>query len=116
MLSIYCLHLCKCSRTLTCENLWPRLQGPVPTSYLDEFRQAYLTFQYQRVYDPEKECLATMKEIPPDNTMEMPFIGAHLPADIAQAVGTGRMNPCTHQYWEDTLDAKPVPMVLPRGV
>ena len=116
MLSIYCLHLCKCSRTLTCENLWPRLQGPVPTSYLDEFRQAYLTFQYQRVYDPEKECLATMKEIPPDNTMEMPFIGAHLPADIAQAVGTGRMNPCTHQYWEDTLDAKPVPKVLPRGV
>jgi crotonobetainyl-CoA:carnitine CoA-transferase CaiB-like acyl-CoA transferase len=27
---------------------------------------------HQRVYDPEKECLATMKEIPPDNTMEMP--------------------------------------------
>jgi len=56
-----------------------------------------------------------MKEIPPHNTTEMPFIGADLPADIAQAVGTGRMNPCTHQYWEDTLDAKPVPKVLPRG-
>ena len=56
-----------------------------------------------------------MKPIPPDNTMDMPFIGAHLPPDIAQAVGTGRMHPCTHQYWEDTIDAKPVPKVLPQG-
>ncbi len=56
-----------------------------------------------------------MKPIPPDNNTDMPFIGADLPPDIAQAVGTGRMHPCTHQYWEDTIDAKPVPKVLPQG-
>jgi len=33
----------------------------------------------QRIYDPEKECLATLKPIPLDNTMDMPFIGGDLP-------------------------------------
>jgi hypothetical protein len=43
----------------------------------------------QRVYDPGNDCLCPLKPIPPDLTLDMPFIGADLPQDIAKAVGTG---------------------------
>ena len=41
------------------------LPQPVPTTYLTDFKKAYLTFQHQRVYDPERECLVTLKPLPP---------------------------------------------------
>ena len=39
----------------------------------------YIYILLQRIYDPEKECLATLKPIPLDNTVDMPFIGGDLP-------------------------------------
>ena len=126
------------------------LPQPVPTTYLTDFKKAYLTFQHQRVYDPERECLVTLKPLPPGlqvcvvwglgacdmcryadisicmcdmyvclhtctyppphthahtQTEDMPYIGTDLSQEVAQAISSGRMHPCTRQYWEDVVDA-----------
>ena len=126
------------------------LPQPVPTTYLTDFKKAYLTFQHQRVYDPERECLDTLKPLPPGlqvcvvwglfacdmcryadisicmcdmyaclsicacphththphtQTEDMPYIGSDLSQEVAQAISSGRMHPCTRQYWEDVVDA-----------
>ena len=38
-------------------------------------------------------------------TEDMPYIGTDLSQEVAQAISSGRMHPCTRQYWEDVVDA-----------
>jgi hypothetical protein len=39
-------------------------RASVPPDYVEGFRKAYRTFQYQRVYHPVEKRLVTLKPIP----------------------------------------------------
>jgi exonuclease-1 len=68
----------------------------VPKGYLEAFNQAELTFLHQRVFCPQKLTLVyhTEPELPIDDE-RMPFIGAYVEPEIAQAVARGDLNPIT---------------------
>ncbi|KAF7717025.1 Uncharacterized protein PECH_003160 [Penicillium ucsense] len=68
----------------------------VPADYLADFRQAELTFLYQRVYCPDAKRLVTLTA-PEDgiNLDELPFIGADVAGEIAAGVACGDLDPTT---------------------
>ncbi|KAL5323304.1 hypothetical protein ACEPPN_007838 [Leptodophora sp. 'Broadleaf-Isolate-01'] len=68
----------------------------VPKTYLDQFRQAELTFLHQRVFCPRARSLVlhTTPEQPLDLDT-MPFLGADVEPEIAQGVARGDLNPMT---------------------
>jgi len=68
----------------------------VPKTYLDQFRQAELTFLHQRVFCPRARRLVlhTIPEQPLDLDT-MPFLGADVEPEIAQGVARGDLNPMT---------------------
>lgn len=68
----------------------------VPVNYLEEFKQAELTFLYQRVFCPKKQDIVYLTE--PDASVDiesMPFIGAPVETEIARAIAVGDVNPIT---------------------
>ncbi|KAK3985609.1 hypothetical protein QBC44DRAFT_298714 [Cladorrhinum sp. PSN332] len=68
----------------------------VPENYLEEFKQAELTFLYQRVFCPKKQDIVHLTE--PDssiNISKMPFIGAPVDTELARAIAVGDVNPIT---------------------
>ncbi|KAK5662583.1 hypothetical protein OQA88_8496 [Cercophora sp. LCS_1] len=68
----------------------------IPDNYLAEFKQAELTFVYQRVFCPKAQEIVLLTE--PDHTVDvekMPFIGAPVPPELAQAIAIGDVNPIT---------------------
>ncbi|KAK0721429.1 hypothetical protein B0T21DRAFT_386296 [Apiosordaria backusii] len=68
----------------------------VPENYLEEFKQAELTFLHQRVFCPKKQDIVFFTEPGPAlNVDEMPFIGAPVETDLAQAIAAGDVNPIT---------------------
>lgn len=70
----------------------------VPADYLANFKQAELTFLYQRVFCRKAEKLVTLT--PPDkdvNLATLPFIGADMEAEIAVGVSRGDLDPTTKE-------------------
>lgn len=70
----------------------------VSENYLAQYKQAELTFLYQRVFCPEKKHLVLLTEpqaSSPLDVEEMPFIGARVEAEVAKAVAAGDVNPMT---------------------
>lgn len=68
----------------------------VPEDYMADFTKAELTFLHQRVYCPKKKELVFLTEPSAGQGVEdMPFIGAHVDAEIATAVAVGDVNPMT---------------------
>ena len=70
----------------------------VPENYLAAFKQAELTFLHQRVYCPDKQEIVFLTEPDPSMDVEsMPYIGAHVDAELARAVAVGDVNPISKQ-------------------
>lgn len=71
-------------------------KSKVPDNYLADFKQAELTFLYQRVFCPEKQELVFLTEPDPSIDVEsMPFIGAPVQPRLAQSIARGNVNPIT---------------------
>lgn len=73
-------------------------QYRVPADYLDNFKQAELTFLYQRVFCPKAGKLVTLT--PPEDDIdldELPYIGCDVDADIAVGVARGDLDPMTKE-------------------
>ncbi|KAL2257257.1 hypothetical protein VTK26DRAFT_422 [Humicola hyalothermophila] len=70
----------------------------VPENYLEDFKQAELTFLYQRVFCPKKQDVVLLTEPDPSvNIDEMPFIGAPVETELARSIAAGDVNPITKQ-------------------
>ncbi|KKK24408.1 hypothetical protein AOCH_004792 [Aspergillus ochraceoroseus] len=71
-------------------------QYRVPANYLQDFKQAELTFLYQRVFCPKAGKLVTLT-IPDGDVKleELPFIGGDMDAEIAVGVARGDLDPTT---------------------
>ncbi|KAJ4292944.1 Rad2 nuclease [Collariella sp. IMI 366227] len=68
----------------------------IPESYLDDFKQAELTFLHQRVFCPKKQDIVLLTEPEPSvNIDDMPFIGAPVATDLARSIAVGDVNPIT---------------------
>ncbi|CAG7960518.1 unnamed protein product [Penicillium nalgiovense] len=70
----------------------------VPADYLANFKQAELTFLYQRVFCRKAGKLVTLT--PPDNDINLatlPFIGADVEPEIAIGVSRGDLDPTTKE-------------------
>ncbi|GKZ73059.1 Rad2 nuclease [Aspergillus niger] len=85
-------------------------QYHVPSDYLDNFRQAELTFLYQRVFCPKAGKLVTLT--PPEaeiNLEDLTFIGGDVEPDIAVGVARGDLDPTTKEplVLKPSLAAKP---------
>lgn len=89
-------------------------QFHVPADYLANFKQAELTFLYQRVFCPDANKLVALT-VPEDgvNLEELPFIGADVNPDIAAGVACGNLDPTT----KDPIEMKPLAAgKLPLGI
>lgn len=70
----------------------------VPESYLEDFKQAELTFLHQRVFCPKKQDIVFLTEPGPAvNVDKMPFIGAPVETELARWIAAGDFNPITKQ-------------------
>ncbi|KAJ2904113.1 Exodeoxyribonuclease 1 [Zalerion maritima] len=70
----------------------------ISENYWSEFRQADLTFQYQRVFCPVKRELTLLTEPKtPIDVENMPFIGAPVEPALARAIACGDVNPITKE-------------------
>ncbi|OAQ66487.1 EXO1 protein [Pochonia chlamydosporia 170] len=68
----------------------------VSENYLTQLYQAELTFLHQWVFCPEKKELVHLTPLDGTRTAEeMPFIGAHVEPELAQAIAKGDVNPIT---------------------
>ncbi|KAJ5555191.1 hypothetical protein N7535_007632 [Penicillium sp. DV-2018c] len=70
----------------------------IPADYLANFKQAELTFLYQRVFCPKAQRLVTLT--PPDEDIildTLPFIGADMEPEIAVGVSRGDLDPTTKE-------------------
>jgi exonuclease-1 len=70
----------------------------VPESYLDDFKQAELTFLHQRVFCPKKQDIVLLTEPEPSVKVDdMPFIGAPIETELARSIAVGDVNPITRE-------------------
>lgn len=68
----------------------------ISENYLAQYKQAELTFMYQRVFCPKKKDLVLLTEPPassPLDVEEMPYIGARVGRELARAVALGDVDP-----------------------
>ncbi|OGM39483.1 exonuclease [Aspergillus bombycis] len=73
-------------------------QYHVPSNYLENFKQAELTFLYQRVFCPRAGKLVTLT--PPEddvNLEELPYIGGDVEPGLAVGVACGDLDPATKE-------------------
>lgn len=78
----------------------------VPPDYLQNFKQAELTFLYQRVFCPEAGKLVTLT--PPESHIkldELTYIGADMDPEVAVGVASGDLDPTT----KEPIILKPLP-------
>ncbi|QDS71442.1 hypothetical protein FKW77_003654 [Venturia effusa] len=70
----------------------------VPANYLDTFTQAERTFLYQWVFCPTANAVVNFSPLDDDlNLDDLPFIGKHVEANIAQGVARGALHPHTKE-------------------
>lgn len=70
----------------------------VSENYLAQFKQAELTFIYQRVFCPNKQELVLLTEPHPTSPLdieEMLYIGGRMDPELARAIAIGDVNPIT---------------------
>ncbi|KAF2814282.1 uncharacterized protein BDZ99DRAFT_506967 [Mytilinidion resinicola] len=68
----------------------------VPADYLDSFTQAENTFLYQWVFCPLlKQVVNFMDPEPGVQIEDLPYIGRHVPPNLARGVSSGDLNPHT---------------------
>ncbi|KAK2610414.1 hypothetical protein N8I77_003845 [Diaporthe amygdali] len=68
----------------------------VSENYLAQYKQAELTFLYQRVFCPKKKDLVLLTEPSASSTLDiedMPYIGAKISRELANAIAWGDVNP-----------------------
>lgn len=68
----------------------------ISENYLAQYKQAEMTFLYQRVFCPDKEDIVLLTEPHPSSALdieEMPYIGAKVDRDLAKAIAVGDVNP-----------------------
>jgi exonuclease-1 len=89
-------------------------QFHIPADYLENFKQAELTFLYQRVFCPKAGKLVPLS--PPEkdvNLEELPFIGRDVDAEIALGVALGDLDPTTK---EQIVLRPQAPRKMPSGI
>ncbi|KAH6623508.1 hypothetical protein F5144DRAFT_595660 [Chaetomium tenue] len=70
----------------------------IPETYLQDFKQAELTFLHQRVFCPKKRDIVLLTDPEPSvNVDDMPFIGAPVETELARSIAAGDVNPITKQ-------------------
>lgn len=72
----------------------------VSENYLAQFKQAELTFMYQRVFCPKKQELVLLTEphaTSPLDIEEMPYIGGRVDPALARAIAVGDVNPISKE-------------------
>ncbi len=70
----------------------------VPETYLEDFKQAELTFLHQRVFCPKKQDIVLFSEPEPSvNVDDMPFIGPPIETAMARLIAVGDVNPITRE-------------------
>lgn len=82
----------------------------VSENYLAQFKQAELTFIYQRVFCPNKQELVLLTEphvTSPLDIEEMPYIGGRVDPELARAIAVGDVNPISKE--KITVTALPGP-------
>jgi exonuclease-1 len=70
----------------------------IPEGYLEMFRRADMTFQYQRVFDPRKQCVVMANQPAPEVVISdetLVYIGPDIEAEIAAKVAKGLLDPMT---------------------
>lgn len=73
-------------------------QYRIPADYLENFKQAELTFLYQRVFCPKVGKLVTLTPPADDvNLDELPYIGSDVDGEIAVGVARGDLDPATKE-------------------
>ncbi|KAA8646006.1 hypothetical protein EYZ11_010629 [Aspergillus tanneri] len=73
-------------------------QYRVPADYLENFKQAELTFLYQRVFCPKAGKLVTLTPLDDDVQLEeLTFIGKDVDPDTAVGVAYGELDPTTKE-------------------
>ncbi|KAK6365902.1 Rad2 nuclease [Exophiala oligosperma] len=66
----------------------------VPNGYLDNFRQAELTFLHHRVFCPMAQKMVFLTDLSPGAVeQDMPYLGPHVEADTAIGVACGDLDP-----------------------
>lgn len=70
----------------------------VPANYLDTFTQAERTFLYQWVFCPKAKAVVNFSSLEDGVSLDdLPFIGKHVEASIAQGVAHGALHPHTKE-------------------
>ncbi|KAF2660655.1 hypothetical protein K491DRAFT_754467 [Lophiostoma macrostomum CBS 122681] len=73
-------------------------QFKVPARYMEAFNQAELTFLYPWVFCPTANQLVHLTPLESGvNSADLPFIGKHVPSDVATGVANGNLHPHTKQ-------------------
>ncbi|XP_020681414.1 exonuclease 1 [Dendrobium catenatum] len=67
----------------------------IPPVYEESFKKAVWAFQHQRVYDPEKECIVHLSDVPQDIGEDLDFLGPWLPPDVVKGIAKGDLDPLT---------------------
>lgn len=68
----------------------------ISENYLAQYKQAELTFMYQRVFCPKKKDIVLLTEPPASSPLdieEMPYIGAKVGRELARAIALGDVDP-----------------------
>lgn len=85
-------------------------QFRVPTGYLEAFRQAELTFLYQRVFCPTSNQLVLNTDLEDGlEESDMAFIGQRVESKLAIGVARGDLHPMTKLPLEPRQDTRTVP-------
>ncbi|TLD19493.1 exonuclease-like protein [Venturia nashicola] len=70
----------------------------VPANYLDTFTQAERTFLYQWIFCPKAKAVVNFSSLEDGVSLDdLPFIGKHVEASIAQGVARGALHPHTKE-------------------
>ncbi|XP_073108238.1 exonuclease 1 isoform X2 [Elaeis guineensis] len=67
----------------------------VPPLYEETFKKAIWAFQHQRVYDPVKEDIVHVLDVPHDLGEDLDFLGPWLPQNVAKGIAQGDLDPLT---------------------
>jgi exonuclease 1 len=66
----------------------------VPANYLEEFRNAELTFLHHRVFCPVAQRMVHLNDLTPDlSDTDMPYLGPYIEPDMALGVACGDLDP-----------------------
>jgi hypothetical protein len=79
----------------------------LPEDYETRFKQADLTFQHQRIYDPRTKTIRPLSDFPSEfhGHEQLDFIGPHLTPEIGLGIATAILDPHSKQPFEQIIAA-----------